>query len=134
MPVPNLLHPVDCTISRIDRAGTLYDTEAREPVQAAKRAVSVVVPGQAKWFSENELNVQAAGPDKVSRGYVLFRKVDLDARGFMIAVDDRITGQGFLIDEVYIIRIEPIAHYPDQGGATMFKAHFSDRNPAKTRR
>ena len=133
MPVPRLIHPLSCTVSRIDRSATLYDPEAREPLQQAARYVSVVVPGQPRWASRKELEKYPGGTRDDVRGYVLFRKIDLDARSFTIEINDRILAQGFLTDEVYVVRVEPNAHYTDRGGATLLKAWFTDRQPSKVR-
>lgn len=74
-----------------------------------------------------------AGVESAARGYIVFRQVDLTAAGFTLQLNDRIAAQGHLVDEVYIVKIEPFAHYADQNGATLFKAWFADRKPAKER-
>lgn len=133
MVLPNLIHPVPCAIEQIDRPATLYDEDAREPVQYAARATSIVVPGQPRWTSERELEVAAGGPIEGARGYVLFRYADLVARGVTLAINDRITMQGQLIDEAYVVRLQPMGHYSDQNGASLVRAWVADRKPAKER-
>ena len=133
MVLPRLIHPILCTVERIDKATTIYDPDAREPIQAAARHTEVQMYGQPRWISELELSTAQAGAENEARGYVLFRQVDLDAEGFDLAINDRITMQGHLADEVYITRIQPMGHYPDQSGASLIKAWFTDRKPSKER-
>jgi len=134
VPIPNLLHPVPVTIEPIDRASTSFDEDAGEPIQAATRAAAVTVPGQVRWTSRNELRMQLGGPVENADGYVTFRFVDLRAAGVTdLKINDRITRTGSTVVEVYITKLEPFAHHPDQGGPTLLKAWFKDRSPAKTR-
>lgn len=133
MPLPNLIHAIDCDVEQIDTAATLYDPDTREPIQAAARATVITCPGQPRWTSQKQLEAAGFGPaDKVS-GYVLFRYFDLDARSITLRVNDRIVMQGRHTDEVYIVRLQPSGHYRDQDGASLVKAWFSDRLPAKER-
>jgi hypothetical protein len=133
VPTPNLIHPINCTLERIDKAATIYDEDAREPVQRASRFDAIQISAQPHWFSERELQTLAQGPNDSSRGYLLFRYVDLLSAGIMVQINDRVTMQGHLPTEVYITRTQPMGHYPDQNGASLLKAWFTDRNPAKTR-
>lgn len=133
MPLPNLIHPIDITLEQLDTAATIFDPDAREPLQAAARSTSVLLKGQPRWSSQKQLEVAGFGPADQVRGYVLFRYVDLNALSIVLKKNDRIIMQGQLVDEVYIVRIEPMAHYPDQNGASLLKAWFTDRLPAKER-
>ncbi len=133
MPLPNLLHRVNCTIEQIDRTGTLNDDDAREPVQHAERSAAVTVQGQPKWVSEETLGTSRGGARSDSAGYVLFRYVDLNAAGVDLDINDRITIQGHIAAEVYVTKVQPIGHYADQNGASLVKAWFADRKPAKQR-
>lgn len=135
MPLPNLIHPINCTLQVLDTANTIFDPDAREPLQASERLADVIVQGQPRWVSQKQLEAAGFGPSDAVRGYVLFRFIDLTNAIPPIAlkINDRITLQGSLADEVYIVRLEPTAHYPDQGGASMVKAWFTDRQPAKER-
>lgn len=131
MPLPNLIHPINCTVERIDKAGTIYDPDAREPVQRAARSTPIVLQAQPHWFSERELQTLAMGPNDYSRGYLLFRYVDLAAASVTIQLNDRVVMQGHLPTEVYITRTQPMGHYPDQNGASLLKCWFTDRKPSK---
>lgn len=134
MVLPNLLHPTQITIEQISRSTTIYDLDAREPVQHAARKTTVVVPGQVNWGTQNTLRLDDAGATGTDRGYVLFRKVDLDGASVTLEVGDRMTMQGHFIEEVYITGFEPLGHYPDQDGWSLLKAFFTDRLPSKQRR
>jgi len=133
MPLPNLIHPIRVVVQQIDTAATVYDPDTREPVQQAARKTNVVLPGQPKWVSEESLGIARAGSSPSASGYVLFRMVDLTAAGVTLRLNDRITMQGHLVDEVYIVRLQPLGHYPGQNGASLIRAWFADRLPAKER-
>lgn len=134
MPQPNLLHPVPVTIEQKATATTVYDEDAREPVGDVERTTPVIVEGQAKWRDQFAVDMEPGGIQETSDGYVLFRRVDLDAESVTLQVFDRITRIGNIDTDVYITRLEWTGHYPDQGGPTMVKAHFADRQPAKQER
>jgi len=129
--LPRLIHPIDVTIEKIVKASTYYDEDAREPIQQAARAVPVVVKGQPKWTRQFGLDMEKGGARETAAGYVLFRKVDLDAVSVTLEDNDRITKMGHVECDVYVIRLEWTGHYPDQDGPSMVKAHFTDRRPSK---
>lgn len=133
MVLPTLIHGVDITIEQIDRSATLYDEDAREPIQHAGRKTQVVVKGQPHWRSEERLRVDAAGPTGDAQGWVTFRYADLDAQGIALEINDRIVKMGRTVTEVYVVRLEPKAQYPDQDGPSLLRVWFSDRRPAKER-
>lgn len=133
-PSPRLLHPVPIVIEQIDYASSLYDQDAREPIQQAARKIEVTLPGQASYGSSRELSYSQGGRREDERGYVLFRQRDLDARSITLQTNDRIKKIGQSVQDGYITRIEPKGHYPGQAGATLVRAWFSDRAPAKQRR
>lgn len=132
MVLPRLIHPVPVSIERISKATTPMDAEFAEPIGAARRLAPVTVQGQPKWMAEQEIDVDGSGAKVKTRGYVLFRYVDLSAASVVLQLNDRLLSQGFIAGSWYIVKLEPVAHYPDQGGATMVKAWISDRAPAKT--
>jgi len=80
------------------------------------------------------LEATKAGARENAVGYVLFRKVDLDAASITLQINDRFAKLGTVDADVYVDRIEHTAHYPDQGGPALVKAHFSDRRPAEQTR
>jgi len=133
MVLPNLLHPVPIQVSQLDTASSLYDDEAREPIQQATRSTVVTIPGQVKYGSSREASFHLGGLRENERGYVLFRQVDLDALSVTLKINDRIVKIGQIVQSADISRIEPVGHYPDQNGATMVRAYFSDRLPSKQR-
>jgi hypothetical protein len=132
---PNLIHPVPVVIQRKDAAATVVDDDFREPVQQAARKSNVTIPGQVKWYSDQDLQmISKGGPDEVSDGYVLFRYRDLEAANSPIARGDRFIKIGRIDVDVYVTKVEPQAHWPDQGGATLVKAYFTDRQPGRQNR
>ena len=112
------------------------DDDMREPVQQSARGGSVVVPGQIKWGLDRAFNSQRSGPAEDSDGYVLFRLVDLAAATppITIARDDRFLRLGTIDVDVYVTSLRYEGHYTDQGGPTLVKAFFRDRQPSRNQR
>lgn len=132
-PYPRLLHPVPVQLEQIDRGATVYDTDAREPVQQAARKTVVTIPGQASYGSRADLKFSAGGPQEGEDGFITFRKLDLDARSITLHVNDRIVKVGAVVHDAYITRIQPMGHYPEFN-STLVRAYFSDRQPSKQHR
>jgi len=134
MTIPNLIHPVPIKIQRISTSSTMYDEDMREPIQQAKRAATATIQGQVKWTRQYALDYRKGGASEEAAGYILFRKLDMDAAGFTVQPNDRIVQMGTVETDVYVERLEWIGHYSDQGGPTMMKAYFGDRRPSKVTR
>lgn len=136
MPIPRLIHPTTVTIEQLDRAATLYDDDAREPIGQAARKAPVVLQAQVLWggggAQEDSPDPQEAGIREKSSGYLLFRVVDLAAAAVTLQREDRITSIGILAGlNLYLTEFHPMAYYPDQGGHTLLKCFFEDRAPVK---
>lgn len=139
MVLPNLIHPIPVEIETLSRAETFVDDDYREPIQDAARGARTVVRGQIKWGADDQVAPSAVGAESSSDGYVLFRTVDLRAAGIPIVKQgDRFVrigaGANAIPVDVYVVKVVPMGHYPDQGGATLVKAYFKDRMPAKYNR
>lgn len=144
MPLPNLINPVLVTVEQIDRAATIQDPEAREPLQTAARRTAFQILAQFRFEpmpggpgSAATLQTRGEGLVEQAIGYVLFRKADLDSHvdgPFEIQLNDRITQDGHMTNlDYYVVRIQPRGHYGDQNGPSLIKAWFTDRQPVKTR-
>lgn len=129
-PIPNLIHPVVVTLRQINKAGTIQDADALEPVRQAKRNAAVTCLAQVKIEASKVLRFEDGGPVEGATGTATFRQVDLTAAGITLALGDRISQIGTRAMDVYVIKIEPMGHYPAHG-ATMMKVHFHDREPSK---
>lgn len=134
MPIPNLIHPVPIRIQQIDSGETVYDDDLREPVQQSTRSAIVVVDGQVRWGLDKSYRSERRGAQEDSDGYVLFRYVDLEAKGITLNREDRFLKLGTLDVDVYITSLRPEGHYDDVGGPTLVKAFFADRQPSRQTR
>lgn len=132
--LPRLLHPIDVVISRITKGTTIYDDDTREPISQPDRADNITIKGQVKWREQYALSPKKGGVEENSLGYVLLRKYDMDELSFTIARGDQIAKIGNIDTDVYVTKLEWCGHYSDQGGATMVKAHFEDRQPSRQTR
>jgi len=87
------------------------------------------------WGSEAALDITRIGTQDDSDGYVVFRNVDLRFLNIVLHIDDRFVtfgdGPNMVAREVYISKLEPMAHYPSAFGNAMVKAFFKDRQPVR---
>jgi hypothetical protein len=94
----------------------------------------------------DERRIFGRGNDRrQSHGYVLFRLVDVRAAAnragfgqYRLKQNDRFlkfgVGPNAVETDLYIVDLRYSGHYPDQGGASLVKAFFEDRNPSKQNR
>lgn len=129
---PRLLHPVPVELEQIDKPGTVYDEDGREPVQQAARRAAVRLPAQLKFDDSETLRPTTTGPTSGADGYALFRMKDLKTAGITLRIGDRLRLAGDVPLDVYIDRLQPIGHLP-RWNSTLVRAYFSDRQPAKQR-
>lgn len=145
MPLPTLLHPTLILIEPLMRSATIVDVDYREPIQQASRGPRFYCPGQVAWTSSERLDAQPMGADQQSAGYVLFRLIDVRLTGtaaglgkYRLKQNDRIlqmgVGDNAVETDLYITDLRYGGHYADQGGATLVKAFFQDRDPSKNNR
>jgi hypothetical protein len=127
MPVPNLLHPVKITLQRRNVIDTLFDEDMREPIGQTSYYAEETLAGQVSWENKDNVYVDEKGTQLKAIGYILFRYVDLESKGITLKYKDRIKKIGRHEEELYIINTKPIGHYPDQDGATLIRAYFTDR-------
>ena len=134
MPVPRLIHPVNITVQREDKAATIVDEDFREPVQKAARKTEFIAKGQVHWGADEKLDPNFGGSREDSDGWVLFRYADLRAIGEEVKRGDRFTKLGLIDTDVYVVEVKPMGHWQDQSGATIMRAYFKDRQPGRQNR
>ena len=135
MPIPRLLHKTLITLRQQDKVNTMYDDDAREAVQIVKKAAEKKLHGQVSFAGAGRgAKIQTymrRGVETKAKGYVLFRFIDLDAHGIELALNDQIVQMGRMAVDYWIVMLTPEGHYADTNGATLVKAHFDDRMPAR---
>jgi hypothetical protein len=139
---PKLIHPVEVTIDLLDKPAMLMDDQAREPIHGVRSQPTDthVLPAQIHIDQFRSPSQEAGGTVTATIGYLLVRALDMDhilGRGVRIKRGDHITSYtGNMPDgevvacDLYITRVDPAAHYPPYG-ATLYKAHFEDRDPVQ---
>lgn len=130
MPQPNLIHPVPIQIKQIDTSSTMMDEDYREPVMQSKRKAIKTILGQVKWWSHSNMDYTEGGRQEEYTGYVLFRKMDLNAQSITIKNNDQIVKIDDLDQNLYIVKMNPMGYYPNLG-YTLLKCFFLDRQPAR---
>lgn len=131
MAIPNLIHPIDIDIEQIDKGATIYDPDTREPIQQASRTATITLKGQPRWRRLDAVSMHRGGDRLEAKGYIVFRKEDLDALGIEININDKITRIGHTDVEYFVVEREWIAHLPRFNGPSLMKAWFNDRRPSK---
>lgn len=138
MPNPNLIHPIDITVQRLNRGELVMDEDAREPMHGARSvsADQVVIKAQVNWGAKGNPLFTDLGPEEKSDGYILCRTSDLRSKGGSFKRGDKIitmgAGDNALTGlDLYITKVEPMGHWPDQGGSSMVRFHFADRKPVQ---
>jgi hypothetical protein len=135
MPNPNLIHPIPVVVQRHNRAKQVMDDEAREPLHGARTSAADVVniDAQVSWGTRGRVQNEAGGVEEKSDGYILCRTSDLRTKGGPFKRGDKIvtigTGDNALAVELFITQMDPMGHWPDQGGSSLLKFMFSDRKP-----
>jgi len=147
---PNLIHPIPVIIQRMERAITVLDPVAREPVRQIWRndsgpgtGASIQLVAQVNW---NEGTIarptfRAGGVEEAWRGYLLFRIFDLVLAGVAtevadgtvevaLARGDRVVRIGRREVNLYLLYFRDVASYTDQGGCTLLEIRFDDRMAA----
>lgn len=131
MPTPRLIHPIKITISQWSKVEGIFDDEMREVVGQTTRLPDVIVTGQVAWETKDQVVVEKNGMQLSSNGYILFRYIDLLAKNITLKEEDNIIKIGWQTVDLYIVALTPTGYYPDQNGATMVKAYFTDRMPSR---
>lgn len=143
MPMPNLIHPVQVTLSLLRKDEMLMDQDAREPIHGMRNDESgdqFTIPAQFKWTKKDEPNANVGGVVTTSIGYILVRSVDMDkilGAGVRPKRGDRIVsytskpaGGEVVQCNLFITHLDPAGHYPEHG-ATLYRCHFVDRDPVQ---
>lgn len=136
MPRPRLLHPILCKIEQIDHDNTLLeDTFLKSSIGPVGRATAFTVYGQVEEAGAKKATMLEGGVALQYDGYVLFRLEDLETVGATLQAGDRISeiGEGTRLRAVdlYIVSVQHGGHYQTYTGATLIKAFYQDRHPAR---
>lgn len=119
---PKLIHPVDVTIYRIDRAATQFDPDFREPTTGVQYELApVTVEAQVKYDRFEALNMVAGGDSPLTTGHLLIEREPLGG----LNKGDKITTIAGQPVELYITEKRPAAHYGGQ--ARLLKVLFEAR-------
>ena len=94
MPTPTLIQPASVVIEPLDRTNTKYDGRTRAPIKVLKRSTSVSFDAQVQYGPTERSSAQGGGLVKQTSGYLIARKVDLDALSYVPSMGDRIATIG----------------------------------------
>ena len=127
---PRLLHPVSVEVKKLDRAGTAWDSKAREPVGHVVREKKVVLQAQVLYNRIEQPSADFEGVLRDSKGKLVFRWCDLQAAGVTIARGDKVSKIANRDVDYFVSYFEDAGHYPEFG-ATLLMAWFVDRTPGE---
>jgi hypothetical protein len=148
---PNLIHPILVTFQLLDRAETVYDKYAREPVgQAIRQGESprtgdeILIKGQFSYYfasaKQNYPNFTREGVTEETIAYVALRYRDMVKAGVLtlnangdfdvltLKRGDRVVKVGREVVNYYVEGFKPFAHYPGER-QTMIQVNLMDRHP-----
>lgn len=135
---PNLIHPIDVTVQRLNRSELVMDADAREPMHGARSvaADTVTVKAQISWGTRGQPQSEMGGVEEKSDGHITCRWSDLVLlTGGAFKRGDRVTqlgtGARAIAVDLYITKNIPMGHWPDQGGSTLVRFYFQDRKPVQ---
>lgn len=129
MPGVRLLFPCDVVISPANRAGTIVDTRAREPVLQVARSADVTLPAQIEMTEAGRLELSAGGDTPRSVGYLVVLVDDCVARSYTPARGDKVKTLPGQSGTLYVASVTPHAH---KGGRNQtWHLGLEDRNPVK---
>ena len=136
---PNLLNAILVELQQIDESGTVFDNRRRGTSNVVKRSISFSIQAQivfvdgefiekSKGKNPDERNL--AGNVLSTMGYIIVRKIDLDAQNKELKNGDKMISYGTPEKpcELFLIGQKEAAHYTDKGHNTLQKWYFQDRN------
>ena len=131
--IPRLLHITQIYIRQKNTSKTPYDHNAREPIGKPMTDDAIQLDGQVMWKNQR-VYIGSTGVIENTSGYVLFRQKDLTAKNVELQQGDNIVqmgnSEGIMTVNLYINGFDYRGHYADQGGHTLVKAWFKEKQPA----
>jgi len=134
--IPELIEPIVVTIQQFDEANTVTSaglSGRHELLNVRAELPPFTLPAQVA-FGDNSMKpeFQQIGVDEQAAGYLVLRFIDVQNAGVTLKRGDKITKLGQLDVEYYLLHTlgDPAAHFSSQGGFTLFRMFFADRNPA----
>lgn len=125
--IPNLISPVTVKMEQPDKAATVYDSRAREPVKRVRRASEVELTAQVSWgrsYRAEEWQGGQGGTYQAATGYLVFRVYDLESDGITLSQGDKCTTIGGKDANVFLTNKLYAGHH--NGGPTLEIWDFSD--------
>ena len=134
MALPRLIHAIPVVLKLRDKSDALMDADSGEPIGNVDGLIVSDLEAQVSWRN-TEVRVDGVGNTEIMDGYLLFRLIDLANHDPSITLvgGERVVSVGSGIALVsmnhFLWRIQRRGHYPDQGGHTLQKWWFKDKQP-----
>lgn len=130
MPIGDLIQPVYVIFEPHDQAVRMTDEDAREQYHGKRSSRQVVLPAQVYWDEESAQEMHVGGDQPSVSGYLVVRRVDMQAQNCNIDVKDRIVAIGDATGlDAYVTKRVRFGHWSDVGGAVYVQFFFKDRDP-----
>ena len=98
-----LIHPVSIIVQPLDKAASVWDSSAREPVARLRRAAPVTIDAQIHWARRDVTMPGPTGGVVQSACYLVFLLSDIEAATWTPAHGDKVTSIDGAAHELYLL-------------------------------
>lgn len=126
--IPMIIHAIPIEIEPIDKTETQIDPDTREPYRTVARKDKLYLEGQIRYDREDRADWGKGGRADSTGGHLVFLKSYIDDLNIKFSVGDKIVKVGGIDKELYVTGTRHGAHYPDEGGPTLYLIDFEDRS------
>jgi len=129
---PNLIEPSPVLLERLNKASTVYDTNAKQPLRQTRRLAAVTLSAQISSTRDHRTAYKftaQGGAQAEAEGYLVLRRKDLEALSVSFQRGDKITSMAGNAVEYYVVGLQRAGHHHGQHQLEFW--FYSDRRPAK---
>lgn len=127
--IPSIIHAIPIEVEPINKDTTLIDPETREPYRVVSRKNKLYLEGQIRYDREDVGVFGKGGRSDATTGHLVFLRSYIDDQNVTFNVGDKIVKVGGVEKDLYVTGVRHGAHYPDEGGPTLYLIDFEDRSP-----
>ena len=128
-----LIEPSEIIIEQLDKASTIYDDDAREPIKQVRRSPQVTLEAQVSWTRNRQVGYKfgaQGGAQDEAVGYLVFMRRDVAAAGVTLSRGDRIitvAGQE-VVPKLFLTKEQRAGHLAGEANLEIWD--MSDKRPS----